>query len=141
MSDLTLPPVWDRINSVVARTPFAFTQAREPFSFELQPATNLDQVYRVDAELTETIGYIGPAQCEEWAVTIWLARMHQGKPQTAYRRLQVDCTSLASAWLDDALAGDYNVDGFRSSVALPPEGDAPYLVGQLRAIVDFDRAL
>jgi hypothetical protein len=142
MAATTMPAVYDRVNSLVAGTPFSFTRALEPFSFDLQPFSDADQKFRVEANLVESEGYIGYTQAEQWECHIWLARAHKGAPHTAHRQLLVDVTSLTASLAREGALRDFNLDDetITSEVSLPSEDDA-FLVAELVALLDFDRTL
>lgn len=136
------PLVLDRINSLVASAPYSFTQAREPFSFDLQPNTNVHQCYAVEMTLARGDGYLGYNQAELHRVTIWLARLAQSAPHTAQRALITDISSLVASLTREGEIVDFNADfdEAESEVRHPSDTD-PYLIGRLAFVVDFDRAL
>lgn len=139
MSSLTTSgAIYDRINSLVAGQ--GFTRAIEPFSFDLQPAQNVDATYRVEIALQSVDGYIGEVQGELHRVTIWLARKTKRAATGAYRQLLADLELLESALTDDYAAYDYNYEKTGADVP-PPAPNADFVVGMLEGTVDFDRAL
>jgi hypothetical protein len=140
MPATTFPAIWDRINSLVAGAPYNFTQSRDPFSFDQQPETALDLIFRVDADLAQTDGYLGYQQAELWHVSVWFARKHKANPQAAYRAAAVDITSLQATLVRDGGLYDYGVSELAGEVRLPSD-DATYLVGRITALVDIERAL
>lgn len=139
---MTIADIVTRVQTVVQASPFLFETARDPFDFDLQPATRLDGVYRLEATLEGQDGYLGPYCEEQWAITIWLARRAKGHATAAYDALLADVSSLTAALERDGMTrGDYVVTDAVSADLPQPASDADYLVARLRAGVAFDRAL
>lgn len=138
------PEVYAVVTSIPAAAPFSFARAEEPFSFDTQPKTALDQVYRLEAEQLKPEGYCGPYQAERWICRLWLARKTKRAPQAAYDALLVDVTSMTSSLelVHRTSAIDFFVeeDGLQAEIQAPEEA-ADFLVARIDAIVNFDRAL
>jgi len=143
MPTLTADVVLDRLNSICAGSPYSYTRAIEPFSFDLQPAQNSDGLYRIEFSLDETQGYLGYQQCELWAFNIWLAQAHQRAPFTAQRELVTAISSLQSTLARAGVAQDWNLrdDDLDGEVRLADDPESVYVVGRLSGLIDFDRAL
>jgi len=141
MGATTLGTVYDRVNSIVADQ--GFTRAKEPFSFDMQPAQQIDQTYYVESERDDTIGYFGGDQGESHRFQIWLARKRKTDPHAAARQLKVDMDLIEAALYGDSATFDYQVldDSVTSDVGLPSENDEDHVVGELVATLDFDRSV
>lgn len=101
----------DRVRSVCASDPFFFTEAVTPFSFELQPSGQIDQVFRIEVTGGEVIGGFNYTEDRTDELAIWVARKYAGHPDAAYRQLQVDITSIRAAVIRDGAetSGEYIV--------------------------------
>jgi hypothetical protein len=129
-----------RVRAVVEGSPFALAETPDPFSFDVAPATTLHRAYRLEARLTGQEGYLGPACLETWELTLWWTQRTQGAPQTAYAAVLADVSSLTAALPADGTAsGDYDVADIDDGEVQTTSED--YIVGRLRALVEFDRTL
>lgn len=138
MSATTIGLVFDRINSVVAAQ--GFVRSTDPFSFDRQPAANLDATFYVHTERDGGNGYLGGAQCEEHQVEVWMARKVYRDANGAHRQLKADMDLIEGVVIDDWAAFWYDVqdDSVDSDCRLP-QPEASYVVGRLGMMVEFDR--
>jgi hypothetical protein len=134
----TAGAVFDRVNSVVAAA--GFTLSKDQFSFELQPSTQIDAVFRVEMSFNDQEGNLGSTAAELQTVDIWIARAVKRDARGAYRQLIADLDIVEGLLADDYAAFDYNVEKTGSEIR-PPEAEASYVVARLSATVDFDRAI
>jgi hypothetical protein len=135
----TWPTVEARITSLTVAQGYAL--AKEPFSFDLQPDTHLEDVCRVDGTLEGYEGYLGGDQAENWVVNIWLARKGKMDTYTAKRALDLSISSLTAAILADETAGDYHVgEGVTAEIQLPGD-DLGYVVASVSLPIQLERDL
>lgn len=108
---MTSDEIRNRIASVCAGQPFGFHQATTPFSFDLQPSGDLDQVFRIEQESLSVVGGFNFTEDRTDLVTIWLARKYFGDPDATYTRLVTDIGSIRSAVMRDGaqVSGEYVV--------------------------------
>ena len=135
---LTAGIVYDRLNSVVASN--AFVQAKEAFSFDLQPDAATDARFRIEMATDEVDEYIGPQEGVIERADIWIARKIKRDPIGAYRQLLVDLDLIEQQLSRDYPNLDYHVRKL-SRDCPQPDTDAVFVVGRLVAAVDYDRAL
>lgn len=128
----------DRVSSVVAT--LGFTQAQTPFSFDLQPAGQIDRVFRVALASGSVLGGFNYSEERTDVAEIWVARTHNGQPSETYRTLVADVSSVRTAVIRDGLqaSGDYLVpdDGFEWDLQREP-GSA-YAVLRLRLPLNYE---
>lgn len=120
---MTATEIRDRVCSVVAASPFRYTQARTPFSFDLQPSGELDDVFRVESTGgSEVIGGFNLTEERTDRLEIWVAKKYAGDPDQAYRRLVTDANSIRAAVIRDGVvvSGEYCV----------PNGDAEFTIAR-----------
>jgi hypothetical protein len=111
---MTADTLIDRVTSVCAA--LGFRLAQTPFSFDLQPSGQIDQVFRVEWVSGFVRGGFNYTEERNDFATIWVARTHNGTPHEVYRTLSADVSSLRAAVIRDGLetSGEYLVpdDGF-----------------------------
>ena len=135
----TWPTVYARITSLTVGLGYGLS--REPFSFDLQPDTHLEDICRLDGELGGVEGYLGGDQQENWTCTIWLARKGKMDVYTAQRALHVSIDSLTAALMADETAGDYHVgEDLEASVQLPSD-ELGYVVASVSLPIELERDL
>lgn len=138
---MVIGTVLSRVKTLVSAEPFRYEEARDSFSFQLQPSTALHKAFRLEAQKTGEDGYLGMYCAERWELSLWITRRVRGNAVGAYDALLTDVSSLTAAVHRDARAGDYVVyDSVRAELP-QPGGDEDFLVARLRAEIDFDRAL
>jgi hypothetical protein len=132
-----------RLASVCASSPFAFTQAQEPFSFDRQPTGGIDQVFRIESEGQGVIGGFNFSEERTDLMRIWVARQQAGNPEQTYQRLQVDARSLRAAMVRDGLenGGDYGVPDSGEGVAITNERGKEYAVLRLTVPVNYEASI
>jgi formylmethanofuran:tetrahydromethanopterin formyltransferase len=122
-----------------------YARAREPFNFDLQPDTRLDQVFHMTSErvnhepvLQTDAGY----RIEQHEFTIFMARRTRrlGAWETRVKMHQDLDTALDQVHLD-AIAGGYNVadEPVPEKMIQPPTKVGDFLVARLRFTVEFIR--
>lgn len=140
MGATTTDAIVARIGSLLASQPYEYQQAKEPFSFELQPDQALDKMFCVIAELESVEAYLGPAQAEINKLTIRMARKIRKDATESTRLLYLDCGSLQSSVIADGLQGDYA--GEVVDWRVPPPGPKDtHVIAEISLTADFDRAL
>lgn len=136
--------ILNRLNSLCASAPFSLTQAISPFDFTHQPATNIDQVFRVDidAKSQQVIGGFSYSEERTEMFDVWVARLQNADPQDVYRRLVTDVTSLAAAITVDGATGggDYAVmDG--GGVSCQHDKGQDYAVARLQLPINYETTI
>ena len=135
----TWPTVSARVTSLTIGLGYALS--KEPFSFDLQPDTHLEDVCRLEGALDGYEGYIGGDQQENWTATIWLARKAKLDPYAAQRALHLSIDSLTARLAADETAGDYHVgDNVSAEVQLPGD-DLGYVVASVSLPIELERDL
>jgi hypothetical protein len=135
----TWPIVAARLTSLTVSQGYGL--AKEPFSFELQPDTHLEDLCRVEGALEGYEGYLGGDQAENWTATIWLARKCKTDPQAAQRTLNLSISSLTAAVLADDTYGDYSVGEDVSAEIQLPGDDLGYVVASVSLPIQLERDL
>jgi len=135
----TWPIVSARLTSLTVAQGYAL--AREPFSFDLQPDTHLEDVCRLVGSLDGYEGYLGGDQLERWTCEVWLARKGKMDPHAAQRALNLSISSLTAAVAADETAGDYHVgEDVAAEVQLPGDG-LGYVVARVALPIELERDL
>ena len=135
----TWPTVYARITSLTVAQGYALSQ--EPFSFDLQPDTHLEDVCRLEGTLEGYDGYLGGSQAEHWICTIWLARKAKTEPYTAQRALHASIDSLTAGVAAAETAGDFCVgEEVGAEVQLPGDG-LGYVVARVALPIELERSL
>jgi hypothetical protein len=137
---MTSAEILDFAGAVVEADPFKYERAKEPFSFELQPATEIDQQYHITLGLDSVTGYLGFAQAQIELLRIYLSRKVRRDPHTAYAQIVTDVGSLVAGVIRASDGLDFNVE-FRSWEVPDPGPEDAYIVGLASFAVDYDRAL
>lgn len=106
---IDLTTIRNRVSSICAKKPYSFTQATTPFSFDLQPAGELDKVFRIETASGETVGGFSYSEERTDVLQIWVARKYAGDPEAAYRALVTDASSLRASVVRDGsvTSGEY----------------------------------
>ena len=135
----TWPTVSARLTSLTVSQGYAL--AKEPFSFDLQPDTHLEDVCRVEGALEGYEGYLGGDQAEHWVLTVWLARKAKMDVYGAKRALDLSISSLTAAIAADETAGDFVLgEQVEASVQLPGD-DLGYVVASVSLPIELERDL
>jgi len=145
MAAITADVIVDRIRSVCAGVPFGMVEAVAWTTFELQPTTNLDNVFRIPPPSSQrAIPMFGYAEERTDSVQIWLARKHNQDFDGVRRALTQTVHSLTAAITRDAFqdSGEYNVpsDGRGHSIFLDRRTDE-FLTLRLTLPVNYDAQL
>lgn len=131
----------DRVTSVCAT--LGYTQAQTPFSFELQPSGEIDQVFRVEGEAMTVRGGFNFTEERTDLLTVWVARKHHAQPNEMYRTLTRDVSSIRAGVVRDGCqtSGEYTVpdDGFEW--AIQRESGNGFAVVQVALPVNYDTTL
>lgn len=115
---LTADVIVDRVRSVCAGSPFGFVEAVSWNSFDLQPATNDDAVFRIPPPSgVDTFGQFDFVEDRVDLLEIWIARRTNSDYDAVRRALLMDVHSLTASVVRDGAvsSGDYDIpDGGRS---------------------------
>ena len=145
MSALTLDVIVDRVRSICAGEPFGFGEATSWASFDLQPTTNIDGVFRIPPP--QSGGVIGGFDFSEDrtdVLEIWVARKHGGQYDQVRRTLVRDMHSLTAAVVRDGAvaSGDYVVPDSGRGHSIAPDGPGKeFVVLRLRLPVNYEAQL
>lgn len=143
MSTLYGEGIRDRVRSILASAPFRFAETRDPFSFDLQPTTNIDGVFRVEMASQAVMGQMDYRDVRIDSLVIWTARLQGGDPNAAYRVQLTDVNSITAAVIRDGATGggDYAVpDGGRGFSCRRDPG-AAYAVTRTTIPVDYETSV
>jgi hypothetical protein len=117
MAAMTCDVILDRIRAVCAGPLFRFSEALTWVSFDLQPETNIDSVFRVIPPYSQaTFGEMDYVEDRIDVVQIWLARKMNQDADAVRRALLQDMHALTAAIVRDAHedSGEYLIpDGGR----------------------------
>ena len=136
----SLTDVLARLDAILTGAPFGFVQTLEPFGFDRQPSQSLDRSYCRLPGRARSVGLIGYQQDEIVPVAIRIARLVRRDANGAVRDVLTDCSSLTAAISRDGVLGDYNADVQPGEVREPGPDDE-HVVGELIALVDYERPL
>lgn len=135
----TWPTVSARITSLTVGLGYALS--KEPFSFDLQPDTHLEDVFRIDGALDGVEGYLGGDQQENWTATVWIARKGKTDVYAAQRALYLSIDSLTARLMADETAGDYHVGEQMNAEVQLPGDDLGYVVASVSLPIELERDL
>jgi hypothetical protein len=137
---MTSAQIRDRIASVCAAQPFGFLQAETPFSFDLQPAGGIDQVFRIETEGGPVLGGFNFTEDRTDLMHIWLARRYEGDTNACYRRLHTDASSIRAAVIRDGAvdSGEYFVPDDGAAMVLQREPNRAYAVLKLTLPTNYE---
>lgn len=145
MAALTVDAIVDRIRSICVGEPFRFTEATSWASFDLQPTTNVDGVFRIPPPSSQrVIGGFDFAEDRTDSVQIWVARKHQSDYATVRRTLLRDMHSLTAAIARDgvSVSGDYAVtDEGRGHAITPEKAGSEFVSLRLTLGINYDASL
>lgn len=136
----TIATIRDRIGSVCAGDPFGLLEAVAPFDFDLQPTGQIDGVFRLTSEEYSVIGGFNYSEERTDRVEIWIARKQAASPNTAYRALLADASSLRAAVIRDGVTGggDYIVPDAGSGFSVNHDPGREYAVMRLTLPVNYE---
>lgn len=137
---MTIDTIRTRIASICAKSPFSFTQAKTPFSFELQPTGEIDKVFRLEVQAPHVIGGFNFTEERTNQITIWLARKHAGDPEAVYRQLLDDMEALRAAVIRDGAvtSGEYMVPDEGAGMSIQRESGKEFAVLRLTIPVNYE---
>ena len=144
MAALTVDAIVDRVRSLCVGAPFYFTEAVSWDTFDLQPSTNIDAVFRIPPPSSQrAIGGFGYTEDRTDSLQIWVARKRNDDFAAVRRSLGRDVHSLTAAIVRDGLqsGGDYAVldEGRGHAISAPPGRE--YVTLRLTLPVNYDAQL
>lgn len=135
----TIDSIWDRVSSICAGSPFTYTLAQTPFSFDTEATGGMSKCYRVEAVSGSVIGGFNYSEERTDRVRIWLARAHLGHPTVTYRQLLTDANSIRSAVIRDGLSiGEYFVPADGGDAEPEQETGREYAVLRMTLPVNYE---
>lgn len=145
MAALTLDAIVDRVRSVCASEPFSFGEAVSWATFDLQPATHLDRVFRIPPPSSQrVVGGMNFSEDRTDSMQIWVARKIGQDYATVRRTLLRDMHSLTAAVVRDGAVngGDYHVPDEGRGHAVTPDGPGrEYLSLRLTLPINYETQL
>jgi hypothetical protein len=109
---MTVDLIVDRVRSICVNSPFGFEEAETWASFELQPTTNIDRVFRIPPPVSQHVtGRYDYVEDRVDSMQVWVARKINGQYQAIRRTLLQDMHSLTAAIVRDSAqqSGEYAV--------------------------------
>lgn len=137
---MTIDEIRGRVSSVCASQPFGFAQAKTPFSFDLQPSGEIDEVFRIETEGLQVIGGFNYLEDRTDAVHIWIARKYEADPEATYQRLLRDMNSIRAAVIHDAceFSGEYSIPDEGAGMTLQRESGKAFAVCRLTMPANYE---
>ena len=141
----TIERIYERLDALLAgfdpdgKGP-RYKRSADPFSFELQPRTELTAFYIAPPDVTQRIGYAGGASNDAATVRVFLSAEARDDAAGAALRLAGDLARLKRVLLrSNQLGDDANVweQGFSTLVQPRPDGGVA-IVGRMAFAVDYD---
>jgi preprotein translocase subunit SecA len=138
MAATTLKAVIDRFQAVLEGANLNLRKSTDEFSFDQQPNTKLNQVYRVeDAGLSETQTLTNNVDARVDSLSVWLAR--KATPDAQAERETLETTLLTA---ERQIVADGPSNNYHASVsAREIERTGDVLVARLEVLVDYDVSL
>lgn len=129
-----------RIAAVCTKAPFKYVQAKTPFSFDLQPTGEVDQVFRLELDGMSNIGGFNLTEERTDRVQLWLARKHAGDSEAVYRKLLDDSEALRAAVIRDGAitSGEYTVPDDGAGMSIQREPGKEFAVLRLTMPVNYE---
>jgi hypothetical protein len=124
MPAMTADQIVDRVRSICVSAPFAFVEATTWLSFDQQPTTNVDGVFRIPPPSSQgALGGFDFTEERTDSMQIWVARKPHGDYAAVRRTLLRDMHSLTAAIVRDGaqVSGDYDVPDRGRGHAITPE--------------------
>lgn len=133
----------NRIASVCAGDTFQMTPAATPFSFEQQPSTTIDAVFRIESETASVIGGFNFSEERTDLMRLWVARRQAADPEQTYQRLQADARSLRAAVTRDGCegGGDYGIPDAGDGALITHDRGQEFAVLRLTIPVSYEADL
>jgi hypothetical protein len=141
MAATTADVIVDRVRSILASPVFGFTEAVTWSSFDQQPDTNIDRVYRIPPPSSQrSAGGFGFTEDRTDVLQIWVARKHHQDMHVTRSLLLRDVHSLTTAILRDAheASGDYGIPDEGRGHAIADVPRAAYVTLRLTLPVNYD---
>jgi len=142
---LTADQILDRWRAILSGPVFNYIEAISWVSFELQPTTNLDAVYRLVPPASQsTVGHFDYHEERTESVQLWLSRQVQNDYDAVRTRLIQDKDAIIAALTRDAFqdSGDYNLVSEGRGYAVTPERrDASFVSLRLTLAINYDAQL
>jgi hypothetical protein len=132
----------DRIRSILARVPFEFTEAEVWESFDYQPQSNADRVFRVLPPASQSVsGKFDYAEDRVDSVQILVGRQHNGDWNAVRKTLTRDMHSITAAVVRDD-SGEFSVpDEGRGHAIAREDSTATYVVLRLTLPIFYEAQL
>lgn len=136
---MTIDEIRDRVTSVCCASPFKFTVAQTPFSFDLQPSGVLDQVFRIESHSEGVLGGFNYSEERNDILQVWVARKYDANPNGAYDKLLIDASSIRAAVIRDGadVSGEYMVPDSGAGFSIQRPG-GEYAVLRLSVPVNYE---
>lgn len=144
MAALTGDVIVDRVRSLVSSDPFNFAEAESWDTFDFQPTTNVDAVFRIPPMRSGTvIGGFAYAEDRTDILQIWVARKVNSDFAGVRRALLRDVHSLTAAITRDGSeqSGDYNVTDEDRGHEIAVEEGAEFATLELTLSINYDSQL
>jgi hypothetical protein len=127
-----------RVSSLLCRAPFRLTRAIDPESFDLQPATALEDVFTIDGKSDRVHGGMGLWDVRVDRLTVRIARKTVADPHLTRARFRQTANSLIAAVVRDGAigGGDYAVPDGAAWTVRPHARNAEY--GELEVTIPVD---
>ena len=140
MAATTIKAIIDRFQAVIEASPISLTATVQPFSFDTQPATALDDRYWVeDAGLSESQSVTNNAEVRIDRLTVWLALRHTLGGQSQAEALEATLVNVERYIVADGPANSYaaTMDGRE----IQRKEDTGVILAALAFLVDYDYTL
>lgn len=144
MAPMTADVIVDRVRTICCSSPFGFVESQSWASFDLQPDSNIDGVFRVPPPSSQFVeGGFGFAEDRRDSMQIWVARKRNGDYDAVRRALLKDVHSLTAAVVRDGAisSGDYDIpDGGRGH-AIAEDAGKDYVGLRLSLPINYEAQL
>jgi hypothetical protein len=144
MAAMTADVIVDRVRSICTGASFGFIEAESWNTFELQPTTNLDGVFRIPPPSSQvTRGQFGYVEDRTDTMQIWLARLVNADFDAVRRLLLQDMHALTAAVIRDAHedSGDYTVPDEGRGHAIYEDPGKAYVALRLTLPINYEAQL
>jgi hypothetical protein len=141
---LTADLIVDRIRSIVVSAPFEFQEAVSWATFDLQPTTNIDAVFRVPPPQSgSVVGGFGYTDDRTDTFEIWIARKRNSDWDGVRRTLLRDVQSITAAVTRDGSvsSGDYLVFDDGRGYEFGTEAGAEFVTATITLPINYDSQL
>ena len=139
---MTADEIVDRVRSICVATPFGLIEAQKWDSFDLQPTTNIDGVFRIPPPSSQVVsGGFDFTEDRTDSMQVWVARKHQGDYDAVRRTLLRDMHSLTAAVVRDAayVSGEYHIpDSGRGHAIQPDRQGLEYVTLRLTLPINYE---